>query len=354
MNTTALQSWERDYLRTLTKLVEWADLGRWKGNRTGVRTVGGFGKQLEVELVSGRLPVMISKTVHVKSVVAELLWFLQGETNLAFLHQNGCTIWDEWSRNGELGPVYGKQWRSWHGVKGGLIDQLAKLIEDLHHRPQSRRMVVSAWNPDDLPDEGLSPQENVSMDLQALAPCHMLFQCYVETMSLDRRLEHAEHHGVPAELVSRLAYKPLRDDADKVLDTYGVPRRGLSLRVDQRSADWFLGVPFNILSYALLTHLLCQVVPDMAPDRLIMQFGDYHLYENQQEAALEHLSRFIALDRNPAQLSPVVQEPPRPLFYPSVKFHRTDEWSDLSVVQMEDIEVTNYVPWGRILAPVAV
>lgn len=340
-----IAQWERQYLSVLRSLVGLAERGEWKGNRTGVRTVGDFGTQLEVPLIGQRLPALVTKTVHLKSVVAELLWFLKGESNIAYLRENGCTIWDEWAtEDGELGPVYGVQWRTWMGA-GQLIDQIDKLILDMKVRPNSRRMIVSAWNPSVLPDESISPQDNVKRGLQALAPCHMLFQVNISDLSLHDRLALARNMGVPETVLNAIGATP--NEAMAVLNTYEVPSRGLDLRVDQRSADWFLGVPFNIASYALLAHLLCQMVGDLVPRKLVMQFGDYHLYENQQEAALEQLERFSHTLQGEGR----VKE--EELSYPTVRM-QGDGWTDLSLLEPDNILLEGYRPWGRIVAPVAV
>lgn len=341
-----IAQWERQYLSVLRNLLGQAERGEWKGNRTGVRTVGEFGTQLEVPLISQKLPALVTKTVHLKSVVAELLWFLKGESNVAYLRENGCTIWDEWAvEDGELGPVYGVQWRNWMGT-GQLIDQIEKLILDMKIRPNSRRMIVSAWNPAVLPDESISPQENVRRGLQALAPCHMLFQVYISDLSLTDRIGMAIKMDVPEAVVAAL-HAALPAEAHQIMDTYQVPSRGLDLRVDQRSADWFLGVPFNIASYALLAHLLCRMVGNLVPRRLVMQFGDYHLYENQQEAAAEQLSRLSHTLQGEGR----VKE--EELSYPSVRL-LGDEWPDLCIIEPDNVELTGYRPWGRIVAPVAV
>lgn len=350
-----LDGWEREYLRVLNQLVNKAgavtalvdrvnnDAPKWKGTRTGQRTVGGFGLQLEVPLALNSLPLLLTKTVHVKSVIAELLWFLRGETNVAFLHENGCRIWDEWAdANGELGPVYGKQWRSWT-AQHECIDQIQNLVEGMKERPYSRRHIVSAWNAEDLPDETRSPQENVELGLQALAPCHMLFQVLIEDLTPYERVVQGHKAGLIPDGVVAVGLHGV--DLLDLLDRYKVPKRSLQLRVDQRSADWVLGVPFNIASYAALASLLALTVGDLLPTKLIMQFGDYHLYENQVEAAIEQLERYDNASHD-AELT-----------YPKVSFPRSDEWLEqnmLNVIEPQDIVIEGYRPWGRIVAPVAV
>jgi len=208
--------------------------GQDKADRTGTGTLSVFGHQMRFDLQAG-FPLVTTKRVHFKSVVHELLWFIRGDTNTRYLRENGVTIWDEWAdANGELGPVYGKQWRSWPAPDGRSIDQLAQVIAQIKANPDSRRHIVSAWNVADLPD-------------MALAPCHCLFQFHV---------------------------------ADGKL----------SCQLYQRSADLFLGVPFNIASYALLTHMVAQVA-DLEPGDFIWTGGDCHLYLNHLDQVREQLSR---------------------------------------------------------------
>ncbi len=218
-----------------------------KEDRTGVGTQSVFGYQMRFDLQAG-FPLVTTKTIHLKSVIHELLWFLRGDTNLAYLRQHGVRIWNEWAdAQGELGPIYGQQWRSWPTPDGRQTDQIQQVIRQLQTRPDSRRILVSAWNPADLPDETLSPQANVAAGRMALAPCHALFQFYVGA-------------GL------------------------------LSCQLYQRSADVFLGVPFNIASYALLTLMLAQVC-QLQPGEFIHTLGDAHIYRNHQIQISEQLSR---------------------------------------------------------------
>jgi len=250
--------------------------GTRKGDRTGTGTLSVFGYQMRFDL-SERFPLLTTKKVHVKSVIHELLWFLQGSTNVAYLRANGVTIWDEWAdAKGELGPVYGAQWRSWPAPDGGKIDQLSDLVAQIRKNPDSRRLVVSAWNPADLPR-------------MALAPCHALFQFYVA----DGRL---------------------------------------SCQLYQRSADIFLGVPFNIASYALLTLMVAQVT-NLKPGEFVHTLGDAHLYLNHLEQADEQLKRA-----------------PRPL--PVMKLNASVK--DLFGFRYEDFELLDYDPAPAIRAPIAV
>jgi len=247
-----------------------------KGDRTGTGTLSIFGAQLRFDLSEG-FPLVTTKRVHLKSIVHELLWFLAGDTNVRYLQANGVTIWDEWAdANGDLGPVYGKQWRSWATPDGGTIDQISQVLDEIRSNPNSRRMIVTAWNPADL-------------EKMALAPCHCLFQFHVA----DGRL---------------------------------------SCQLYQRSADIFLGVPFNIASYALLTHMIAHVT-GLKPGEFIHSFGDAHLYINHLDQAREQLTR------EPRKL-------PTLRLNPAVK--------SLFDFQYEDISVEGYDPHAPIKAPVAV
>lgn len=222
---------ERQYLTLLADILE---NGVQRGDRTGTGTLGVFGRQIRFDLSKG-FPVLTTKKLHLRSIIIELLWFLKGDTNIAYLKDNGVRIWDEWAdENGDLGPVYGKQWRSWATPDGRVIDQISNLVENLKTNPSSRRHIVSAWNPADVDD-------------MALPPCHCLFQFFV---------------------------------ADGKL----------SCQLYQRSADVFLGVPFNIASYALLTLMVAKVV-GLEPGEFVHTFGDAHLYLNHLDQAREQLTR---------------------------------------------------------------
>ncbi len=261
------------YLDLLQQIL---DRGVAKPDRTGTGTLSLFGHQMRFDLTEG-FPLVTTKRIHLKSVIYELLWFLRGETNVRWLQERGVTIWDEWAdERGELGPVYGAQWRSWPLPDGGHVDQLGEVLKQIRRDPHSRRLVVSAWNVADLPK-------------MALAPCHVLFQFYV-----------AEGE--------------------------------LSCQLYQRSADVFLGVPFNIASYALLTMMVAQVC-DLRPGEFIHTFGDVHLYRNHLEQAK------LQLERDPRPL-------PRLELNPEVE--------SLFDFEYEDIQVVGYDPHPRIPAPVAV
>ncbi|HAH11357.1 MAG TPA: thymidylate synthase [Alphaproteobacteria bacterium] len=250
--------------------------GHKKSDRTGTGTLSIFGHQMRFDLTEG-FPLVTTKRVHFKSVVHELLWFLNGDTNIAYLKANGVSIWDEWAdAKGDLGPVYGQQWRSWPARDGSSIDQIAKLIAMIRSNPDSRRLIVTAWNPADV-------------DRMALPPCHCLFQFYVA----DGRL---------------------------------------SCQLYQRSADIFLGVPFNIASYALLTHMAAQVC-GLKVGEFVHSFGDAHLYLNHVEQAELQLTR-----------AP----------YPLPRVSLNPEVSDLFAFRYEDVTLTDYQAHPLIKAPVAV
>jgi len=223
------------------------DNGTQKGDRTGTGTKSVFGHQMRFDLSEG-FPLATTKKVHLKSIIHELLWFLSGDTNTRYLTDNGVSIWNEWAtEDGSLGPVYGFQWRNWVTPDGRLVDQISELIEQIKTTPNSRRLIVSAWNVADLPDESISPQANVANGKMALPPCHTFFQFYV---------------------------------ADGKL----------SCQLYQRSADIFLGVPFNIASYALFTMMIAQVC-DLEPGDFVHTFGDAHLYSNHSEQVDTQLAR---------------------------------------------------------------
>lgn len=250
--------------------------GTPKSDRTGTGTRSLFGKQIRFDLTKG-FPLITTKRVHFKSVAYELLWFLRGESNVHWLQDNGVTIWDEWADNdGELGPVYGVQWRSWPTRDGGVIDQIAKVVDDIRSNPDSRRLIVSAWNPADIPE-------------MALAPCHALFQFYV---------------------------------ADGKL----------SCQLYQRSADMFLGVPFNIASYALLTHMVAQQT-GLGVGDFVWTGGDCHIYDNHIEQVERQLSR-------------------DPYPYPKLELRRKPE--SIFAYEFEDFDIVNYQHHPGIKAPVAV
>ncbi len=271
------RSAEHQYLGLLTELL---DHGVRREDRTGTGTLGLFGRQIRFDLAQG-FPLLTTKKLHFKSIAIELLWFLRGDTNVRWLQDRGVSIWNDWAdANGELGPVYGRQWRSWAAPDGRSIDQIAKLLNALKANPYSRRHVVSAWNPADVDD-------------MALPPCHCLFQFHVA---------------------------PGQGGRDR-----------LSCQLYQRSADVFLGVPFNIASYALLTLMIAQVT-GLEPGDFVHTFGDLHLYLNHVDQARLQLER-------------------QPRAFPTLTLAPT---TDLFAFEYEDFALNGYEPWPHIKAPVAV
>ena len=263
----------RQYLDLLNRIL---DEGVEKGDRTGTGTTSVFGHQLRFDLARG-FPLLTTKKLHLRSIIHELLWFLKGDTNTAYLKENGVGIWDEWAdEDGNLGPVYGHQWRSWGAPGGGTIDQVSQVVEQIRENPDSRRLIVSAWNVGEL-------------ESMALPPCHLLYQFYVA----DGRL---------------------------------------SCQLYQRSADVFLGVPFNIASYALLLLMVAQV-SELEPGDFVHTFGDVHLYSNHIEQAR------LQLSREPREL-------------PTLKLNR--EVDDIFSFRFEDFMLEDYDPHPHIKAPVAV
>lgn len=252
------------------------DEGVVRGDRTGTGTKSLFGTQMRFDL-SKDFPLLTTKKVHLRSIIYELLWFLKGDTNIKYLHDHKVTIWDEWAdENGDLGPVYGKQWRRWECADGRVIDQISNVVEQIRHNPESRRLIVNAWNVADV-------------DNMALPPCHLLFQFYVANGRL-------------------------------------------SCMLYQRSCDFFLGVPFNIASYSLLTLMMAQQC-DLEPGEFVWTGGDTHLYLNHLDQAREQLSRI-----------------PRAL--PQMKILRRPD--TIFDYEFEDFELVNYDPWPVIKAPIAV
>lgn len=263
----------KQYLELMKKIL---DEGAQKSDRTGTGTLSLFGHQMRFNLAEG-FPLVTTKKCHLKSIIYELLWFLNGDTNIKYLKDHGVSIWDEWAdENGELGPIYGHQWRSWKSADGSVVDQISNAVRDIKNNPDSRRIIVSAWNAGEI-------------DKMALAPCHALFQFYVVNNKL-------------------------------------------SCQLYQRSCDVFLGVPFNIASYALLTHMMAQQC-DLDVGDFVWTGGDVHLYSNHLEQAK------LQLSRTPREL-------------PGLRIKRKP--SSIFEYQYEDFEIENYDPYPAIKAPVAV
>ena len=257
-------------------------------DRTGAGTFSTFGKRIEIDLQEG-FPLLTTKKLYWPGIKYELLWFLQGFTNLKYLHEHNVHIWDEWATpDGELGPIYGKQWRAWPtGIPGQTEDQIVNLLISLQHEPYSRRHIVSAWNPTVLPHTSQKPHENAAAGRQSLAPCHTLFQAYVQDMGRDDKLKTYKLYSKTNGTVSK-------DIDEGILDYYihheDIPTKYLDVQLYARSIDIFVGLPFNIASYALLQHLIAHA-SGMIPRRLIVSFGDLHLYSNHTEQATEQLQR---------------------------------------------------------------
>lgn len=276
----------KQYLDLLQHIM---DHGVQKGDRTGTGTLSVFGYQMRFDLQKG-FPLVTTKKLHIRSIVHELLWFLSGDTNIQYLKDNQVRIWDEWAtESGDLGPLYGKQWVAWQSPNGEVINQIEQVIETLKNNPNSRRMIVTAWNPADLPDESVSPQQNVENGKMALATCHAFFQFYVANNKL-------------------------------------------SCQLYQRSADTFLGVPFNIASYALLVHMIAQQT-GYEVGEFVWTGGDVHLYNNTLEQAK------LQLTRDPMPLPGLVIK------------RKPDSIFDY---QFEDFEIVNYESHPHIKAQVSV
>jgi len=275
----------KQYLDLLDKILE---EGVQKGDRTGRGTLSIFAHQMRFNLQQG-FPLVTTKKTHLKSIIYELLWFLRGDTNIAYLQQHGVKIWDEWAdEKGELGPLYGHQWRSWPTPEGKSIDQIATIIKQLKQTPNSRRIIVSAWNVADLPDESISPQENTKNGKMALPACHAFFQFYVAEGKL-------------------------------------------SCQLYQRSCDTFLGLPFNIASYALLTHMVAQQC-DFEVGEFIWTGGDVHLYLNHQQQAKLQLTR-------------------KPYKLPQLKITKA---KSIFEYQYEDFEIVDYQADDHIKAAISI
>jgi len=276
----------KQYLNLLQHI---KDGGIEKEDRTGTGTKSVFGHQMRFDLSEG-FPILTTKKVFMKGIIRELLWFIAGDTNIKYLKDNGVNIWNDWAtENGDLGPVYGKQWRSWEAPDGRTIDQLSEVIDLIKTKPDSRRILLSAWNPADLPDEGLPPHENAANGKAALPPCHTFFQFHVTDGKL-------------------------------------------SCQLYQRSADVFLGVPFNIASYALLTMMIAQVT-GLKPGDFVHTFGDVHIYSNHIDQVNEQLAR------KPKKL-------PEMKINPSVK--------SIFDFTYDDFDLVGYDPDPAIKAPIAV
>ncbi len=276
----------KQYLELLTDILE---NGEQKGDRTGTGTTSVFGRQIRHKLSEG-FPLLTTKKLHFKSIANELIWFLSGNTNVRWLNENGVTIWNEWAtEEGELGPVYGKQWTAWPTSDGGTINQIDYVVNTLKHNPNSRRILFHGWNPEYLPDESLSPKVNAQQGRMALPPCHLLYQFYVANNKLSSQLYI-------------------------------------------RSSDSFLGLPYNIASLALLTHMLAQQC-DLVPHEIVVSIGDLHAYSNHLQQIQTQLGRSVKA-------------------LPQLHIKRKPD--SIYGYRFEDFEVIGYDPHPGIPAPIAV
>lgn len=276
----------KQYLDLLADILE---NGEQKGDRTGTGTTSVFGRQIRHDLSKG-FPLLTTKKLHFKSIANELIWFLSGNTNVGWLNKNGVTIWNEWATDeGELGPVYGKQWTAWPTRNGGTINQIDYVVDTLKNNPNSRRILFHGWNPEYLPDESLSPKENAEQGRMALPPCHLLYQFYVANNKLSAQLYI-------------------------------------------RSSDSFLGLPYNIASLALLTHMLAQQC-DLVPHEIVVSIGDLHAYSNHMEQIQTQLTR-------------------EPRALPQLRIKRKPD--SVYAYEFDDFEIIGYDPYPSIAAPIAV
>ena len=316
--------------------------GNTRSDRTGTGTISVFGRQIRFDLSKGDFPLLTTKKMFLKGIIHELLWFIRGDTNNNSLEKEGVTIWREWAtEDGSLGPIYGKQFRNFGGV-----DQIAELIENLKKKPFSRRHVVSAWNPPELPDETISPQDNVKNGKMALAACHCLFQFYVQELNADETIEFIEEKGLYNQYINELnnssaifsnecefkQWSEFKQWREKWKTEHNIPKYKLSCQLYQRSADAPLGVPYNIASYALLTLMIAQCV-NMVPGEFVHTFGDVHVYNNQIEKFKEQLER-------------------KPLPLPKMKIN--PEVKDIFSFKFEDFELVDYQSHPKIDYPISV
>lgn len=337
---------EAAYLEILDKLVAKYDQGIFKKDRTGTGTTSIFGTQSYYDLTKGKVPLLTTKKIFTKGVIQELLWFISGSTNNNDLFNQGTSIWNEWALpNGDLGPIYGKQWRFWPtndilSIDDGdglfppvatykKIDQLQKAIDTIRTNPTSRRMLITAWNPSVVPDEKLSPQQNVELGKQCLPACHAFFQFNCEEIPIRQRIELMK-------LITKNPWETYPEDSrlPRILNELQIPEYYLDCQVYLRSNDWFLGAPFNISQYAILTHIVGKLT-NTYPRELVYSTGDTHLYLNHIDQAREQLSRQIGA-------------------VSTIKLDDRSWKGDINFVRYEDIEIVGYNPATAIKAPVAI
>lgn len=319
---------DEQYLKLVRHVL---DRGVYKPDRTNTGTYSVFGYQMRFDLRDGTIPMLTSKKMHTRSIIHEILWYLQGADNIKYLKDNNVTIWDEWAdENGYLGPVYGKQWREWptyeinefdcptdglYEVTFGAIDQIAELVNKLRNNPNDRRMIVSAWNVGQIED-------------MHLPPCHYTFQCYARPMSTLERTRHVSQTYHVQDLTS-----VPEERMSEILDDHNVPKYELSMILNQRSCDVGLGVPFNIVQYSILLRMLAEVA-NMAPGEFIWNGGDVHIYSNHVEGLTEQLAR------------------PLSYFSPTFSFARSID--DIDSFKYDDFVISNYQSHPTIKLPVAV
>jgi len=311
-------------------LEEVLNKGNRRGDRTGTGTTSLFGQQMRFD-ISKSFPLLTGKQTSFKMIATELLFFLGGHTNEKWLSERDCNIWKEWADdNGDLGPIYGKQWRSWWDGESEH-DQIQNIINSLKSNPLSRRHIVSAWNLHDIPDESKSPQDNVRDGFMALPPCHVLFQFYTRELRYRERLSIAKSRYDCGSIVEwDIKFNTTNFDAN------AIPKYALSCRLDQRSADLFLGAPYNIASYSLLTYMIAQLT-NMVPEEFIWQGGDCHIYNNHVDQVKALLGR-----------SENKELPPLPTLKLNEKIDSIDDF------ELKDFEIIEYESLSAIKAPIAV
>jgi len=313
---------EENYLLLAKEIIA---TGSERMDRTGVGTKALFGTRLEFSLKDGKFPLLTTKKMHTKSIIHELLWFLKGSDNIQYLKDNKVTIWDEWAKeDGDVGPIYGYQWRKWRqyreipeGIRVTYIDQIANVISSIINNPSSRRHLVSAWNPADI-------------DLMGLPPCHYAFQFFCREIDIIERAMLLQKINVNA--FNALNLHATKEELTNILDDYKVPKNYLSCMFNMRSIDVALGLPFNIASYALLTHMIAQIT-NTAPDKLIFIGGDTHVYSNHVDGLLEQCTR-------------------RPMTFPKILLN--PDVRDIDEFTFYDFKIEGYESHPKIEFPIAV
>lgn len=313
----------KQYHNLVKKII---NTGVQKGDRTGNGTIGIFGHQMRFDMHDG-FPLLTTKKTHWHSVITELVWFLRGDTNIKFLKDNNVSIWDEWAdKNGDLGDVYGKQWRSWDNGDGTVTDQIKNVIENIKNTPDCRRLIVSAWNPSVVPDSSKSFEENIKNGKQALPPCHLLFQFYTI------EAKYYMHEGFVSYDFNGRTHKT---QYTKMTDVILLPQRILSVQLYQRSGDTMLGIPFNIASYSALLHVIAHFTNSIAGE-FIHTIGDAHIYLNHVEKTKEKF-----LPRNPEKIAL-----PKISISPSLK--------NIDDLDISDVIIEGYEHQGGLIFDIAI